>query len=138
MEHSTARTNLALTKRGLIATVCFFMFLAGLLTLITGAQTDPLTVRVDRVIDGKTYTVRLIGVDTPEGKHPTKDVQYLGTRPATSPKLILKARRYGLKRTGPGIPGTATVTCSATVTLHGENFNARLIRMSVGSTSIRA
>ena len=51
MEYSTARANHTLTKREFIATVGFLILLAGVLTLITGAPIDPLTVRVDRVID---------------------------------------------------------------------------------------
>ena len=74
MEHSTARTDLTLSKRRLIATVGLLMLSGGLMALITGAQTDPITVRVERVIDGnplqfrhdgRMHTVRLVGVDTP-------------------------------------------------------------------------
>ena len=63
------------------------MFIGGFMGLITSAQLDPISARVERVIDGdtihvrfegKSYTVRLIGVDTPETKHPTKAVQYFG------------------------------------------------------------
>ncbi len=53
-------------------------------SFITSAQLDPVTARVERVMDGDTiqvrfegnsYTVRLMGVDTPETKHPTKAVE---------------------------------------------------------------
>ena len=53
--------------------------IAGLAPLIISAQLDPIMVQVERVIDGdtiqvrfegKSYAVRLIGVDTPETKHP--------------------------------------------------------------------
>ena len=55
------------------------MFIGGFMGLITSAQLDPISARVERVIDGytiqvrfegKSYTVRLIGVDTPEGWRP--------------------------------------------------------------------
>ena len=81
MGHRTARTSLALTKRKLITTVGLLMLVAGVMALITGAQTDPLTVRGERVIDGdtiqfehdgRTHTVRLVGVDTSETVHLTK------------------------------------------------------------------
>ena len=58
-----------------------------MLALITEAQFEPRTVKVARVIDGDTiqvlsdgrqYTVRLIGADTPETKHPTEAVQRFG------------------------------------------------------------
>ena len=63
------------------------ILIAGFASLITSAQLDPIMAQVERVIDGDTihvrvdgnrYTVRLIGVDTPETKHPTKAVQYFG------------------------------------------------------------
>jgi micrococcal nuclease len=38
------------------------------------------TIKVD--IDGETITVRLIGVDTPETKHPNKPVEYYGNEAA--------------------------------------------------------
>ena len=55
------------------------MFIGGFMGLITSAQLDPITARVERVIDGDTiqvrfenkrYTVRLIGVDTPGNEAP--------------------------------------------------------------------
>jgi len=45
---------------------------------------NPKTLRCTKVIDGDTIvlsngeTVRLIGVDTPETKHPSKPVEYYG------------------------------------------------------------
>ena len=76
-----------------------------------------------RVIDGDTIkvrigeqvrTVRLIGVDTPETKHPTKAVQYFGREASAFTKAHSKAKRYGLKRTAPGIRATATDACCGT------------------------
>ena len=88
MGHRTARTNLAgklTTQR--TARIGVLILTGGLLALITEAQFQPRTVRVDRVIDGDTiqvmtggerYTVHLIGVDTPETVHPTKTVHHFG------------------------------------------------------------
>ena len=73
------------------------MFIGGFMGLIASAQLDPITARVERVIDGdtiqvrfegKSYTVRLIGVDTPETKHPTKAVQYFGREASAFTKAI--------------------------------------------------
>ena len=81
------------------------------------------TGQVIRVIDGDTIkvrigeqvrTVRLIGVDTPETKHPTKAVQYFGREASAFTKAHSKAKRYGLKRTAPGIRATATDACCGT------------------------
>ncbi len=85
MEHPTGRTNLSLSKRRRIN--------GGLAHARGGddgahhrAQTDSLTVRVERVIDGDTiqfehdgrkHIVRLVGVDTPETVHPTEPAQHL-------------------------------------------------------------
>ena len=72
-----------------------------MLALITEAQFEPRTVKVACVIDGDTiqvlsdgrqYTVRLIGADTPETKHPTEAVQPLRPgRPAPLPQRRSKA-----------------------------------------------
>ncbi len=58
-------------------------YAAGRSVANTGRK-EPNTFFVDRVVDGDTLRVdrrekvRLIGVDTPETKHPTKPVQYFG------------------------------------------------------------
>ena len=65
------------------------ILIAGFASLITSAQLDPIMAQVERVIDGdtirvrfedKSYTVRLMGVDTPETKHPTRAVAILWPR----------------------------------------------------------
>ena len=89
------------------------MFIGGFMGLITSAQLDPISARVERVIDGdtihvrvegKSRTVRLIGVDTPETVHPTKAVQYFGQEATPSPRRRSKAKWYYSKRTAPEIP----------------------------------
>ena len=78
------------------------MFVGGFMGLITSAQLDPISAHVERVIDGdaiqvrvegKSRTVRLIGVDTPETKHPTRAVQYFGREASAFTRRRLKARR---------------------------------------------
>ena len=88
------------TKR--TARIGILVSVFGMLALITQAQFEPIDARVVRVIDGDTirvrvqgkeYTVRLIGVDTPETVHPTKAVQHFERRPAPTPRRRLKPRR---------------------------------------------
>ena len=77
------------------------IFICGFMGLITSAQLDPISAHVERVIDGDTihvqvegkrYTVRLIGVDTPETKHPTKPVQYFGREASAFTKAALEGK----------------------------------------------
>ena len=83
------------------------MFVGGFMGLITSAQLDPISARVERVIDGDTihvrfegkrYTVRLIGVDTPETKHPTKPVQYFGREASAFTKAALEGKTVLLQK----------------------------------------
>ena len=83
------------------------MFIGGFMGLITSAQLDPITAHVERVIDGdtirvrhqgKSYTVRLIGVDTPETKHPTKAVQYFGQEASAFTKAALEGKTVLLQK----------------------------------------
>ena len=137
MEDSTALTNLALSKRKLIATVGLLMLVAGMMALITGAQTDPLMVRVEHVIDGDTirvrydgatHTVRLIGVDTPETKPPTKTVQRFGAEPSAYTKAPLEGQAVELRIDRIGDSRDRYGRMLRYVYLNGQNFNARLIR----------
>ncbi len=134
--HGRRRLTLPLPLRAKM--IGLAMFIGGFMGLITSAHFDPISARVERVIDGdtiqvrfegKSYTVRLIGVDTPETKHPTKAVQYFGreasafTKAALEGKTVLLPkgphRRYRRPPTGAGF---------ATSCWTGDNFNARLIR----------
>ena len=83
MGHSTtqARRRLTLPLQLRAKMIGCAMFIGGFMGLITSAQLDPISAQVERVIDGDTIQVlvdgtprviRLIGVDTPETKHPTK------------------------------------------------------------------
>ena len=114
------------------------ILIAGFASLLTSAQLDPITAQVERVIDGDTirvryqgqehYTVRLIDVDTPETKHPTKAVQFFGREASAFTKAALegKAVQLAKDRTGDTIDRYGRLL--RYVLLDGDNFNARLIR----------
>ena len=83
MGHSKnqARRRLTLPLQPRAKLIGLSILIAGFASLITSAQLDPIMAQVERVIDddtirvrfeNKSYTVRLMGVDTPETKHPTK------------------------------------------------------------------
>ena len=89
------------------------MFIGGFMGLITSAQLDPITARVERVIDGDTIQVRLRGRATPSGSSawtprrrstPPKPCSISDGRQAPSPRRRLKVRRCGSKRTAPETP----------------------------------
>ena len=113
------------------------ILIGGMLALITEAQFQPRTVRVDRVIDGDTiqvmtggerYTVRLIGVDTPETVHPTKTVQHFGAEASAFTKAALEGKTVQLEIDRTGDTWDRYGRLLRHVHLDGENFNARLIR----------
>ena len=107
MGYRTAGMNIAhklKSKRS--ARIGVLILIGGMLALITEAQFEPRTVKVARVIDGDTiqvlsdgrqYTVRLIGADTPETKHPTEAVQRFGQGYWVKSALFLTA---GQSQTG--------------------------------------
>ena len=113
------------------------MFVGGFMGLIASAQLDPITARVERVIDGdtiqvrhqgKNYTVRFIGVDTPETKHPTKAVQYFGREASAFTKAALEGKTVLLQKDRTGDTVDRYGRWLRYVLLDGDNFNARLIR----------
>ena len=113
------------TKRSARIGIAVLVF--GMLALITQAQFEPIDATVVRVIDGDTirvrvqgkqyrgskqkrvtvyrytfllatlYTVRLIGVDTPETVHPTKTVQHFGAEASAYTKAALEAKTVTLE-----------------------------------------
>ena len=97
MGYRTAGMNITSklkTKRTARIGIALLVF--GMLALITQAQFEPIDATVERVIDGDTirvrvqgkeYTVRLIGVDTPETVHPTKAVQHFGAEASAYTKV---------------------------------------------------
>ena len=113
------------------------MFIGGFMGLINSAQLDPISAHVERVIDGDTiqirfenkrYTVRLIGVDTPETKHPTKAVQYFGQEASAFTKAALEGKTVMLQKDRTGDTIDRYGRWLRYVLLDGDNFNARLIR----------
>ena len=85
---------------------------------------DTIQVRVE----GKSYTVRLIGVDTPETKHPTKAVQYFGREASAFTKAALEGKTVLLQKDLTGDTVDRYGRRLRYVLLDGDNFNARLIR----------
>ncbi len=81
---------------------------ASLLSCTTAHPPDDGTMAVVRVVDGDTVivrvhgedeTVRLIGIDTPETKHPTKPVQCFGPEASAFTKQLLpEGTRVRLER----------------------------------------
>ena len=113
----------------------------GMLALVTQAQFEPIDATVERVIDGDTirvrvqgkeYTVRLIGVDTPETVHPTKAVQHFGAEASAYTKAALEAKTVTLEADPTGDTRDRYGRWLRYVHLDGENFNARLIREGYG------
>ena len=113
------------------------IFISGFMGLITSAQLDPISAHVERVIDGDTihvrvgearHTVRLIGVDTPETKHPTKPVQYFGREASAFTKAALEGKTVRLHKDRTGDTIDRYGRWLRYVLLDGDNFNARLIR----------
>ena len=137
MGHSKTRTNRAhklKSKRS--ARIGVLILIGGMLALITEAQFEPRMVKVARVIDGDTiqvlsdgrqYTVRLIGADTPETKHPTEAVQRFGQEASAFTTAALEGRTVQLEtdRTGDTVDRYGRLL--RYVYLDGQNFNARLI-----------
>ena len=139
MGHSTTqgrrRLTLPLPLRAKMTGLA--IFICGFMGLITSAQLDPITAHVERVIDGDTiqvrvdgtrYTVRLIGVDTPETKHPTKPVQYFGREASAFTKAALAGKTVLLQKDRTGDTVDRYGRWLRYVLLDGDNFNARLIR----------
>ena len=74
------------------------------------------------------YAVRLIGVDTPETKHPTKAVQYFGREASSFTKAALEGKTVLLQKDRTGDTVDRYGRWLRYVLLDGDNFNARLIR----------
>ena len=133
--HGRRRLTLPLPLRAKMTGLV--MFIGGFMGLITSVQLDPISARVERVIDGdtiqvrfegKSYTVRLIGVDTPETKHPTKAVQYFGREASAFTKAALEGKTVLLQKDRTGDTVDRYGRWLRYVLLDGDNFNARLIR----------
>ena len=106
-------------------------------TTLESLTTQRLGARVIRVIDGDTikvdlggriHTVRLLGVDTPETKHPTKQVQYFGREASAFTKKWLHGKTVELARDPMGDTRDRYGRLLRYVFVGGDNFNAKLIR----------
>ncbi len=139
MGHSENRgaAGLRLQNRSRSKRIGLGILVAGVAALITSAQSDSITARVERVIDGdtvrvrvggKTRTVRLIGVDTPETKHPSKAVEYFGREASAFTKAHLEGKTVRLAKDSIGDTRDRYGRLLRYVYLDGDNFNARLIR----------
>lgn len=82
---------------------CFFLPILFLICLFCIALSDAGNFRVKRVIDGHTLLltngerVRLIGVDTPETKHPQKPVQRFGKEAFLFTKRMAEGKEVRLE-----------------------------------------
>ena len=142
MGNRTAGMNIASklkTKRTARIGIALLVF--GMLALITQAQFEPIDATVVRVIDGDTirvrvqgkeYTVRLIGVDTPEMVHSTKTVQHFGAEANAYTKAALEAKTVTLEADPTGDTRDRYGRLLRYVHLDDQNFNARLIREGYG------
>ena len=108
---------------------------------LTPAQSDAqptIMALVVRVIDGDTIevqgaagvlqTVRLMGVDTPETKHPTRPVEYYGPEAAAIAHAALAGATVGLTVDPTGDHVDAYGRLLRYVTVVGVDFNAALVR----------
>ena len=117
--------------------VCFVYWWIAACTLPAPAPTEKGEfVRVVKVIDGDTIVVsdgnttnkvRLIGVDTPETRHPTKPVQYFGREATAFTKRYLEGKRVRLWRDPIGDTRDHYGRLLRHVFVNGENFNAKLV-----------
>ena len=117
------------------AGLIILMFGLGLLFWSVPAHSENAV--VVRVIDGDTITVqiagairtiRLIGVDTPETKHPTKAVQPLGPEASAFTQAALDRKTVRLVTDPAGDQVDRYDRLLRYVYLDGKNFNATLIR----------
>ena len=137
MGHSKTRRLLTLPLPRKAKLTGLAIFVGGFMALMTSAQLDPISAHVERVIDGDTIQVvvdgtrrivRLIGVDTPETKHPTKPVQYFGQEASAYTKAALEGKTVMLQKDRTGDTIDRYGRWLRYVLLDGDNFNARLIR----------
>ena len=138
MGYRTAGTDIAhklKTKRS--ARIGIVILIWRMLALITEAQYEPRSAVVERVIDGntievrvdgQTHTVRLIGVDTPETKHPTQTVKCFGREASAFTQAAFEGKAVALVRDRTGDSADRYGRWLRYVYLDGDNFNARLIR----------
>ncbi len=76
-----------------------FFILSGPYGLTRSTMAQAQDIRVQRVIDGDTFEVhlRLIGVDTPETRHPRKPVEYYGEDASRFLKNLIQGKRVRIR-----------------------------------------
>ena len=76
----------------------FFLFHVSALGLLAAESAFSQTVKVRRVIDGDTFhvSVRIIGVDTPETRHPRKPVGFFGKEAAAFLRKLIQGKTVRL------------------------------------------
>ena len=131
-----------LGRRGLRRAACgLALVLAWLWLPNLEAQYERRTVLVERVIDGDTIeveieggsqTLRLIGVDTPETKHPTWAVELFGAEASAYTTAALEGQSVQLEIDRTGDRRDRYGRWLPYVYVGGQNFNTRLIRDGYG------
>ena len=103
----------------------------------TGAAQGTESAYVVRVIDGDTIevqiagataTVRLMGIDTPETKHPTRPVEYYGPEAAALAETVLSGMTVDLTTDRTGDREDVYGRWLRYVVVRGVDFNAALVR----------
>ena len=76
----------------------FFLFHVSALGLLAAESALSQTVKVRRVVDGDTFhvSVRIIGVDTPETRHPRKPVGFFGKEAAAFLRKLIQGKTVRL------------------------------------------
>ena len=125
------------SKMNTVRRAGLFILLFGLGLLFWSVPAHSESAVVVRVIDGDTITVqiaselttvRLLGVDTPETKHPTKKVQPLGPEASAFTQAALDRQTVRLEADPEGDLVDRYDRLLRYVYLDGKNFNATLIR----------
>ena len=133
------------SKMNTVRRAGLFILLFGLGLLFWSVPAHSESAVVVRVIGGDTITVqiagairtiRLIGVDTPETKHPTKAVQFFGREASAFTQAALDRQTVRLEADPAGDDSDRYDRLLRYVYLDGKNFNARLIREGY-ATAIR-
>ncbi len=77
----------------------FFLFHVSALGLLAAESAFSQTVKVRRVVDGDTFhvSVRIIGVDTPETRHPRKSVGFFGKEAAAFLRKLIQGKTVRLE-----------------------------------------
>ena len=83
-------------------------------------------------VDGELRTVRLIGVDTPETKHPTKAVQFFGREASAFTQAALDRQTVRLEADRAGDDMDRYDRLLRYVYLSGDDFSAVLIGLGYG------